>query len=74
MPQFVVQKSFEGAEGRQFQPGEIVEAGGWRNLTKLVNTRFLRTATADELATAEEAEPVYAGKKKRARSTRTPIN
>ena len=55
MPQFVVQKSFEGANGRLFQPGEIVEAGEWRNLTKLVNTRYLRTATADELATAERA-------------------
>lgn len=75
MPQFVVQKAFEGPMARVFQPGELVEADGWRNLDRLLTTRYLRTATADEIANAEPADPVFlpSQKKRRAASSRTAI-
>jgi len=68
MPQFVVQKMFEGPMDRVFQPGELVEAEGWKNLNTLISTRYLRTATADEIASAESTEPVYASSKKKKRA------
>lgn len=63
MPQFVVQKAFEGPMARVFQPGELVEAEGWRNLDRLLTTRYLRPATADEIASAEPTDPVFLPRK-----------
>ena len=65
MLQFVVQKSFEGAEGRVFQTGELVDAENWRNRESLIRGRYLRVATADEIASAVDVPDTFVTAKKK---------
>lgn len=55
----VVQKPFGGPDGRRFETNELIEAGAFRNRNALVDQRYLRLATQEEIASAvDEDEPV----------------
>lgn len=53
---YVVQKSFGGPQGRRFEPNELIDAEGFRNLPLLIEQRYLRVATKDEIDSAEEED------------------
>lgn len=38
-----VLKKFE-ADGNRLSPGDIVDGGGWRNLQRLISSRYVRPA------------------------------
>jgi hypothetical protein len=59
----VVTRRFEGPSGREFQPGERVDASGWPHAIKLVEQRRLRPMSAREIRAAQEADK--SGQKKR---------
>lgn len=52
----VVQKVFGGPDGRVFETNELVEAGAFRNRTALVDQRYLRPATPEEIDSAVDDE------------------
>jgi len=62
---FVVTKQFDGADGRQYTPGEIVDASEWKNTEKLIRGRWLRPASAEDMASAEEVPLVHTFNKPR---------
>lgn len=65
----VVQKSFGGPEGRVFEMNELVEAGSFRNRTALLEQRYLRVASPEEIASAvDEDEPAPAPKPLKAKA------
>jgi hypothetical protein len=53
---YVVQKAFGGPKGRRFEPNELIDAEGFRNLPLLIEQRYLRVATKDEIESAEEED------------------
>jgi hypothetical protein len=65
----VVLKQFE-AEGRKLEIGEVVDSSDWRNEQKLINTRYLRPATEEEVKALPprdrkaESKPAPAAKSK----------
>lgn len=50
----VVQKPISGPGGTTIPSGAIVDTASWRNARQLVNQRYLRVATPDDLANAVE--------------------
>lgn len=44
-----VLKPFKGAD-REYQSGDVVDAGGWRLLQPLLSQRRIRMATTEEIA------------------------
>ena len=52
----VVQKAFDGPGNRQYTVGELVDASEWRLRDKLVEGRYMRSATEREIASAEEID------------------
>ena len=56
---YIVQRPFE-VDGRMLRPGEPVAAEEWRNLTALLNQRYLRLALPE---TADDPTPRARGRK-----------
>ena len=52
----VVQKQFGGPAGSELQVNQLVDAANFRNRESLIANRYLRIASADEVASAEEVE------------------
>lgn len=61
----VVTRTFGGPEGRVFEQGEIVDAAEWKHTSRLLAQRYLRLATAEEITSAEDVDPVAAVRPKR---------
>lgn len=52
----VVQKPFRGPEG-MVERDELVDPSGWRNGMLLIDQRYMRPATQDEIESAVETDP-----------------
>ena len=52
----VVQKPFQGPDG-VYERNELIDASKFRNVTLLLDQRYIRLATPDEINAAEEVEP-----------------
>lgn len=57
MSMYVVLKSLPGPTG-PLVPGLIIDSAGWRNVRALEDQRYIRAATAEELASAVDIEDV----------------
>lgn len=51
----VIVKPFDG-----YTRGQVVDASGWRNATRMLATRILRAATPDELIAFKKAKKTEA--------------
>lgn len=60
----VVLRKFGGPEGREFQVGELVDVETWRHADRLIATRHLRPASAEEIANAVEVEETFTARPK----------
>ena len=52
----VIQRVFSGPGERMYSIGELVDAAEWRLRDQLISGRYMRPATAKEIASAEEVE------------------
>jgi hypothetical protein len=64
---YTVQRQFE-TNGRMVKAGDVVDAAGWRTLRQLIDQRYIRVATEDEISAATAppelaAVPVTRGRK-----------
>jgi hypothetical protein len=53
----VMQKEFD-AGGQRVVPGQLVNTAGWRNVDPLIEGKYMRRATRQEISEAEEVEDV----------------
>lgn len=52
----VIQRTFSGPGERVYSIGELVDATEWRLRDQLIAGRYMRPATSEEIASAEEVE------------------
>lgn len=57
---YTIIRPFEGA--RPYTPGEIVDTATWRHTRSLVERRFIRPATVEELSAAPADVPARRGR------------
>jgi predicted phosphoribosyltransferase len=62
--QCVVLRKFGGPEGREYQIGELVDVEEWRHAERLIATRHLRPASAEEIANAVEVDETFVARPK----------
>ncbi len=54
---YVVTRPFTGAEGKVYQPGEVVDVSGWKHTDLLVEQRRLRPLTVEPKPKTAPKEP-----------------
>lgn len=57
--QCVVLRKISGPGGSELLPGEIIDAGEYRNAERLIQQNRLRVATPDEIANAVEVDETF---------------
>jgi hypothetical protein len=53
----IMQKSFQ-AGSETVHPGQLVNTIGWKNVDPLIDGKYMRRATKQEIAEAEEVEDI----------------